>query len=157
MKQRAKLPPAIVHGPELVVLDEPTNGLDPAARRRMLKLVIDMKQEQGINVLFCSHLLRDIEQVCDEAVILKDGAIAHHCNLEEERRSNRSFVELEVTGDDRNLRTVLPEIGAEGVSEGGGRWRIVLPAGVEVEAIWGLGARQGPPGGRVRHEKGRAN
>ena len=104
MKQMAKLAQAIVHGPELVVLDEPTNGLDPAARRRMLKLVIDMKEEQGMNVLVCSHLLRDIEQVCDEAVILKDGAIVHHCNLEEERRSNRHFVELEVTGDDRDLR-----------------------------------------------------
>ena len=142
MKQMAKLAQAIVHGPELVVLDEPTNGLDPAARRRMLKLVAEMKKEQGMNVLVCSHLLRDIEQVCDEAVIMKDGAIVHHCNLEEERRSNRCFVELEVTGDDRNLRAALPEIGAEGVSEGGGRWRIVLPAGVEVEAIWGLAARQ---------------
>ena len=100
MKQMAKLAQAIVHGPELVVLDEPTNGLDPAARRRMLKLIAEMKNEQGMNVLVCSHLLRDIEQVCDEAVIMKDGAIVHHCNLEEERRSNRSFVELEVTGDD---------------------------------------------------------
>ena len=142
MKQMAKLAQAIVHGPELVVLDEPTNGLDPAARRRMLKLVIDMKEEQGMNVLVCSHLLRDIEQVCDEAVILKDGAIVHQCNLEEERRSNKHFVELEVTGDDRNLRSALPDIGAEGVSEGAGRWRIVLPAGVEVEAIWGLAAQQ---------------
>src|SRR5258706_1239274 len=117
MKQMAKLAQAIVHRPELVVLDEPTNGLDPAARRRMLKLVADMKQEQGMNVLICSHLLLDIEQVCDEVVILKDGAIVHQCNLEEERRSNRSFVELEVTGNDRNLRMALPEIGAEGVSE----------------------------------------
>jgi ABC-2 type transport system ATP-binding protein len=75
-------------------------------------------------------------------VILKDGLIVHQCNLEEERRSNRSFVELEVTGDDRHLRTALPEIGAEGVSEGGGRWRIVLPAGIDVEAIWGLTAQQ---------------
>ncbi len=73
MKQMAKLAQAIVHGPELVVLDEPTNGLDPAARRRMLKLVAEMKKEQGMNVLVCSHLLRDIEQVCDEAVIMKDG------------------------------------------------------------------------------------
>jgi ABC-2 type transport system ATP-binding protein len=108
----------------------------------MLRLIAEMKNEGRMNVIVCSHLLRDIEQVCDEAVIMKDGAIVHQCNLEEERRSNRSFVELEVTGDDRNLRMALPEIGAEGVSEGGGRWRIVLPAGVEVEAIWGLAARQ---------------
>jgi ABC-2 type transport system ATP-binding protein len=142
MKQMAKLAQAIVHGPELVVLDEPTNGLDPAARRRMLKLITEMKTEQGMNVLVCSHLLRDIEQVCDEAVILKDGAIAHHCNLEEERRSNRHFVELEVTGDDGSLRTARPEIGADGGAEGHGRWRIVLPPGVEVDALWGLVGRQ---------------
>ncbi|HKW03374.1 MAG TPA: ABC transporter ATP-binding protein [Vicinamibacterales bacterium] len=142
MKQMAKLAQAIVHGPELVVLDEPTNGLDPDARRRMLQLIIEMKNEQGMNVLVCSHLLRDIEQVCDEAVIMKDGRIVHHCNLEEERRSNRSFVELEVTGDDGHLRAALPEIGAEGVPEGLGRWRIVLPQGVEVDAIWNLVQRQ---------------
>jgi len=142
MKQMAKLAQAIVHGPELVVLDEPTNGLDPAARRRMLTIIRDMKEGQGMSVLVCSHLLRDIEQVCDEVVILKEGAIAHHCNLEADRRSNRRFVELEVSGDDGRLRAALPEIGAEGVSEGGGRWRIVLPAGVEIEAVWGLAARQ---------------
>ena len=142
MKQMAKLAQAIVHGPELVVLDEPTNGLDPAARRRMLALITDMKETQGMSVLICSHLLRDIEQVCDEAVILKDGAIVHQCNLEEDRRSNKRFVELEVTGDDRHLRAALPEIGADGVPEGDGRWRIVLPVGVELDAIWALAARQ---------------
>jgi ABC-2 type transport system ATP-binding protein len=142
MKQMAKFAQAVVHGPELVVLDEPTNGLDPAARRRMLKLIREMKEEQGMSVLVCSHLLRDIEQVCDEAVIMKEGAIVHQCNLEEDRRSNRCFVELEVTGDDANLRAALPGIGAEGVTEGGGRWRIVLPPGVEIDVLWGLVARQ---------------
>jgi ABC-2 type transport system ATP-binding protein len=142
MKQMAKLAQAIVHGPELVILDEPTNGLDPAARQRMLKLVRGMKEEQGMNVLLCSHLLRDVEQVCDEVVIMKDGMIVHECNLEEERRLNKSFVELEVSGNDQNLRKALPEIGADGVSEGGGRWRIVLPADVGVQAVWDLLARQ---------------
>jgi len=142
MKQMAKLAQAIVHGPELVILDEPTNGLDPAARMRMLTLVREMKEEQGMNVLLCSHLLRDVEQVCDQVVIMKDGMIVHECNLEEERRSNKSFVELEVTGNDENLRGALPEIGAEGITEGDGRWRIVLPPDVEVQAIWDLLARQ---------------
>jgi ABC-2 type transport system ATP-binding protein len=143
MKQMAKLAQAIVHGPELVILDEPTNGLDPAARQRMLKLVREMKEDQGMNVLLCSHLLRDVEQVCDEVVIMKDGRIVHECNLEEERRSNKCFVDLEVTGNDENLRASLPEIGADGVGEGGGRWRIVLPPQVEVQAVWELLARQG--------------
>jgi ABC-2 type transport system ATP-binding protein len=142
MKQLAKLALAIVHGPDLVILDEPTNGLDPAARRRMLKLVREMKEEQGMNVILCSHLLRDVEQVCDEVIIMKDGTVVHDCNLEEERRSNKSFVELELTGNDEGLRDALPEIGADGISEGGGRWRIVLPPDVEVKAIWDLLSRQ---------------
>ena len=71
-----------------------------------------------MNVLLCSHLLGDVEEVCDEAVILKDGRVVHHADLEEERRSNRRFVELEVTGDDRDLAAALREHGAEGVSEG---------------------------------------
>jgi len=142
MKQMAKLAQAIVHGPELVILDEPTNGLDPSARQRMLRLVRAMKEEQGMNVLMCSHLLRDVEQVCDEVVIMKDGLIVHTCNLEEERRSNKCFVELEVTGNDAQLREALPAVGAEGVTEGNGRWRIVLPPGVDFDALWGLLAQQ---------------
>lgn len=138
MKQMAKLAQAIVHGPELLILDEPTNGLDPSARQRMLKLVREMKEEQGMNVLLCSHLLRDVEQVCDQVVIMKDGMIVRECNLEEERRSNKCFVELEITGDDSNLRGALPKIGAEGVSEGGGRWRVVLPPAVEIQELWNL-------------------
>jgi ABC-2 type transport system ATP-binding protein len=142
MKQMAKLAQAIVHGPELVILDEPTNGLDPSSRQRMLKLVREMRQEQGMNVLLCSHLLRDVEQVCDEAVIMKDGLIVHECNIEAERRSNKCFVELEVSGNDEKLRGSLPEIGADGVTEGNGRWRIVLPPNVEVHHLWNLLGKQ---------------
>ncbi|MDM7997896.1 MAG: ABC transporter ATP-binding protein [Acidobacteriota bacterium] len=142
MKQMAKLAQAIVHGPELVILDEPTNGLDPSARQRMLRLVREMKEEQGMNVLLCSHLLRDVEQVCDEVVIMKDGLIVRTCNLEEERRSNKCFVELEVTGNDARLRETLPAVGADGVTEGNGRWRIVLPPGVDFDVLWGLLAQQ---------------
>lgn len=142
MKQMAKLAQAIMHGPELVILDEPTNGLDPAARVRMLKLVREMKEEHGMNVVLCSHLLRDVEEVCDEVVILKDGEVVHHADLEEERRANRRFVELEVGGEDLGLAAALREHGAEGVTEGNGRWRIVLPPGVEVDLIWRLVARE---------------
>lgn len=142
MKQMAKLAQAIVHGPELLILDEPTNGLDPSARQRMLRLVREMKEEQGMNVLLCSHLLRDVEQVCDEVVIMKDGMIVHECNLEAERRSNKCFVELEVAGNDENLRRALPGIGADGITEGNGRWRIVLPPNVEIQRLWDLLGRQ---------------
>jgi ABC-2 type transport system ATP-binding protein len=142
MKQMAKLAQAIVHGPELLILDEPTNGLDPSSRQRMLNLVREMKEEQGMNVLLSSHLLRDVEQVCDEAVIMKDGRIVYECNIEAERRSNKRFVELEVTGNDESLKNELPGIGADGVTEGNGHWRIVLPPDVEVQQLWDLLGRQ---------------
>ena len=73
---------------------------------------------------------------------MKDGMIVHECNLEEERRSNKCFVELEVTGNDENLSGALPEIGAEGITEGDGRWRIVLPPNVEIQGVWNLLAKQ---------------
>ena len=142
MKQMAKLAQAIIHGPELVILDEPTNGLDPAARQRMLVLIKEMKEQHGMNVLLCSHLLRDVEEVCDEVVILKDGMIVHQSDLAAERQANKRFVQLQVTGDDRNLSAALQEIGAEGVSETAGAWRIVLPIEVEVNALWRLTARE---------------
>ncbi|MBI2687288.1 MAG: ABC transporter ATP-binding protein [Acidobacteria bacterium] len=142
MKQMAKLAQAIVHGPELVILDEPTNGLDPAARQRMLQLIKEMKEQHGMSVLLCSHLLTDVEQVCDEVVILKDGVIVHQADLEAERKSNRRFVQLDVAGDDRNLAAALREIGAEGMSEAPGEWRIVLPADVEIGSLWRVAARE---------------
>jgi ABC-2 type transport system ATP-binding protein len=142
MKQMAKLAQAIIHGPELVILDEPTNGLDPAARQRMLVLIKEMKEQHGMNVLLCSHLLHDVEQVCDEVVILKDGQIVHQCDLVAERQANKRFVQLHVSGDDRNFGAALREIGAEGVSEAPGTWRIVLPIEVEVNALWRLTARE---------------
>jgi ABC-2 type transport system ATP-binding protein len=138
MKQMTKLAQAIVHGPELAILDEPTNGLDPGARQRMLKLVKEMKEEHGINVVLCSHLLRDVEEVCDEVVIMNEGAIVHQANLEEERRSNRCFVELEVSGNDAGFGEALRGLGADGVAEGAGRWRIVLPPPLEVASLWTL-------------------
>ena len=141
MKQMAKLAQAIVHGPELVILDEPTNGLDPAARARMLQLIREMKQDHGMNVVLCSHLLTDVEQVCDEVVILKAGRIVHQTDLEAERHQNRRFVELEVSGDPLGFADSLRAIGAEGVAEGEGRWRIVLPRDVELREIWRIAAR----------------
>jgi ABC-2 type transport system ATP-binding protein len=153
MKQMAKLAQAILHGPELVILDEPTNGLDPAARARMLQLVREMKEQHGMSVVLCSHLLRDVEEVCDEVVILKAGRIVHHANLEEERRANRRFVELEVAGDDRGFAAALRVHGAEGVTEGGGRWRIVLPPAVELDVVWQLVARENLEVRRLTHRR----
>ncbi len=74
-RQRVKLAQAIVHDPALVLLDEPTDGLDPVQRDEMLRLIRRIGTEFGIDVLLSSHLLDEVERVCDSAVILADGAL----------------------------------------------------------------------------------
>src|SRR5690349_495898 len=98
MRQMAKLAQAIVHGPRLVILDEPTNGLDPSARQRMIRMVREIRDGREMRIVLCSHLLRDVEDTCDEVLILKQGRIAHYSNLDEERRANKRFLELETYG-----------------------------------------------------------
>ena len=75
MKQRIKLAQAIVHGPKLLFLDEPTNGLDPQGRDAMLELIRDISHGKGLSVVVSSHLLPDIERTCDEVIVMHHGKI----------------------------------------------------------------------------------
>src|SRR6188472_239382 len=70
MKQRIKLAQALAHDPDLVFLDEPTNGLDPRGRDEMLELIRDLAQEKSVNVIVSSHLLPDVEYTCDDVVVM---------------------------------------------------------------------------------------
>src|ERR1700733_9886602 len=99
MKQLAKLAQAIAHGPRIVILDEPTNGLDPPARARMIRLIQEMRDTRDLQIVLCSHLLRDVEECCEEVIILKQGKLVHYANLEKERRANLRFLEIEMVGD----------------------------------------------------------
>jgi len=140
MKQLAKLAQAIVHGPKLLILDEPSNGLDPPARQRMIRLIHEMKESGEMHLLLCSHLLRDVEETCEEVLILKKGTIVHHANLEEERRANKRFVEIETSGNDQGLCDELERIGCECATAGPGRYKMTLPAGFELKEIYRLAA-----------------
>jgi len=142
MKQLAKLAQAIVHGPRLLILDEPTNGLDPPARQRMIRLIGEMKETGGMHLLLCSHLLRDVEETCDEVVILKAGRIVHTANLEEERRANKRFVELETFGEDAGFAEALAGLGCECAAAGAGRLKMILPVGFEMREIYRLAAER---------------
>jgi len=139
MKQLAKLAQAIAHGPRLLLLDEPTNGLDPEARLRMLQLVREIRDTGEVNVLISSHLLHDVEECCDEVIILKEGKIAAICNLEEERKANLKFLELEVSQENGFLESVKT-LGCECASFGGGRLKIVLSDNIELRQLYRLAA-----------------
>jgi ABC-2 type transport system ATP-binding protein len=143
MKQLAKLAQALVHGPRLIFLDEPTNGLDPDARERMLRLIHDIRDTGEVNVILSSHLLRDVEECCDEVLILKDGRIATYCNLEEERRSNRKFLEMETRGgDEPSFVAAVEALGVEMATAGKTRIKLVMPEGVEVRDLYRLAAER---------------
>jgi ABC-2 type transport system ATP-binding protein len=143
MKQLVKLAQALAHGPKLLILDEPTNGLDPIARQRMIQLLREVRDEGQIRLLISSHLLRDIDETCDEVLILKQGRIAAICNLEAERRSNRSFLELETVGATERFPAGIRDLGCECATFSGGRIKLVLPEDVEARDIYVIAAQQG--------------
>jgi ABC-2 type transport system ATP-binding protein len=156
MKQLVKLAQALVHGPRLLFLDEPTNGLDPPARERMLRLVKEIRDSGEVHVILSSHLLRDVEQCCDEVLILKEGKIASYCDLEAERRANRRLLELEVrAGGDAGAETAVGrergdggfveaarQLGCEVAADGRRRLRLVLPPQVHVRDLYRLAAER---------------
>ncbi|MGD0893090.1 MAG: ABC transporter ATP-binding protein [Terracidiphilus sp.] len=142
MKQLVKLAQALAHGPKLLILDEPTNGLDPVARQRMIQLIKDIRKEGSIRLLISSHLLRDIDETCDEVLILKNGRIASLCNIEEERRSNRSFMELETLGATERFSASIRNLGCECAAFPGGRIKLVIPDHIEARDLYVIAAEQ---------------
>src|SRR5438552_5736661 len=113
MKQMAKLAVAVVHGPHMLILDEPTNGLDADGRKRMLEIIREIRDSYDTQIILCSHLLRDVEECCDEVVILKEGLLVTHCNLEAERRTNRKFIQVETRGETGVFLTRVEQLGCE--------------------------------------------
>jgi ABC-2 type transport system ATP-binding protein len=138
MKQLAKLAQAIAHGPRLVVLDEPTNGLDPPARQRMIRLIREMRDTGELNILLCSHLLRDVEETCEEVLILKEGRQVHYANLEEERKANRRFLELETVGGDGAFAEAVTGLGCECAMTSTQRMKMVLPESFAIRELYRL-------------------
>jgi len=141
MEQLAKLAQAIVHGPKLLILDEPTNGLDPSARQRMVRMVREIRDSREMRIVLCSHLLRDVEDTCDEVLILKQGQIAHYSDLDEERRSNKRFVELEIYGANGDFTAAIEKLGCE-CAVTANRMKMVLADGVETRDIFRIAAEQ---------------
>jgi ABC-2 type transport system ATP-binding protein len=139
MKQMTKLAVAIVHGPHMLILDEPTNGLDPPGRQRMIELIKEIRDTGEIHLIISSHLLRDIEECCDEVMILKEGRIANYCNLEEQRRANRKFLQLETRGENGPFLQAVEQLGCEcAVDPRMHRIKMVLPETVDIRNLYEL-------------------
>jgi ABC-2 type transport system ATP-binding protein len=106
----------------------------------MIRLVREIRDSGKAHIVLSSHLLRDVEECCEEILILKEGRLAVYCNLEEERKSNRKFLLLETRGDQEKFAAALGGLGCEYALSGADRVKLVLNAGVEVKDLYRLAA-----------------
>jgi ABC-2 type transport system ATP-binding protein len=139
MKQRLKLAQAIVHDPSALMLDEPTSGMDPAGREGMLDLFVRLGKEHGKAILLSTHLLGDIEKVCDAVVILHQGRILCQGPVRQLCRRRHDRYRLQIQGDPNGF---LEDLRLEGVQvlhdNGRGEYRVQVPASWTNQAFFKL-------------------
>jgi ABC-2 type transport system ATP-binding protein len=111
MKQRLKLASAIVHDPELLILDEPTNGMDPRGREELLELSRDLVRNKGMSLLFSSHLLPDVEFVCDQVIVLERGKLVTSGNIQQLKELHKQSFEVRLKADTRRFAERLSAMG----------------------------------------------
>lgn len=112
MKQKVKLAQSLIHDPELLFLDEPTNGMDPEGRDRMLKLIRNLAYKRNISVVLSSHLLNDIEAVCDAVMILGRGRLLTYDALDNLRQQTDESFTVGLLHPSPAFEAALREAGA---------------------------------------------
>lgn len=158
MRQRLKLATAIVHDPDLLFLDEPTNGLDPDGRRFMLELVRELGRV-GITIVLSTHLLPDVQEVCDGVVVCAGGRIVRQGSVEELTRAIASLYEVRFSGESEAFQSALESAGAAvSYDETTGKARVSLPSGADTDLVLeaaltaGVGLRHLKPAARSLEE-----
>ncbi len=111
MKQRVKLAQALVHDPVMVLLDEPTAGLDPGGREEMLQLVRRTGRQFGISIMLSSHLMGDVESTCDRIIVIEGGEIIEQGEVSQFTQETRTLL---IDVDDRREQ-VLAALGQRGI------------------------------------------
>jgi len=127
MKQRIKLAQALVHGPRLLLLDEPTNGLDPAGREEMLELIRSISHGKNVNVVVSSHLLPDVERICDHAVVLVRGTLRAEGPIRELKKIEGQPVDVELKEASGAFVNAALSGGAQLLSSKGFSYRFQAP------------------------------
>ena len=148
MKQRLKIASAIVHDPRLLILDEPTNGMDPAGRDEILALARDLAHSKGMSLIFSSHLLPDVEAVCDDVIVLGRGRLLAQGRIDVLKQAHDRQFEVRVKGDQAAFAHRLTARGLEAdltddhlvvrLPEGASRavlWETADAAGEQVRAL----------------------
>jgi ABC-2 type transport system ATP-binding protein len=148
MKQRIKLAQALVHDPDLLLLDEPTNGMDPKGREDMLALIRDIAQKKQINLILSSHLMPDVESVCEAVVLMNHGTIVMQGPIAALKRPTGRIFEVRIKGDQPAFIDAIRLQAFECRETEADLLRIVLPAEAGAEQLFASAARVGA---QVRH------
>lgn len=135
MKQRLKIAAAIVHDPKLLILDEPTNGMDPAGRVEIIELAQDLAHNKGMSLLISSHLLPDVEAVCDHVIVIGRGRLLAQGAIAELTKPPPNLLELRVKGDPGAFAARLAAFGCRAEANGEGLL-VALPEAAGVAAVW---------------------
>src|SRR5262249_9187463 len=144
MKQRLKLAQALVHDPPALLLDEPTSGLDPAGREGMLDLLLKLATEHGKTLLLSTHLLGDIDKVCDRVVILHQGRVGCEGAGAELCARLPDRYRLQIQGEAHGFLEELRLEGVEVLADNGrGELRVAVPAGWTTRAFFVLADHHG--------------
>jgi ABC-2 type transport system ATP-binding protein len=141
MKQRIKLAQALVHDPDLLFLDEPTNGMDPKGRDEMLELIRDLGHNKNVNLILSSHLLPDVEFTCDHVVVMDKGQVVAQGPIAELKGPAGRVFELRIKGDLPHFLDVLREAGLDCHATDEDVMRVFVPA------------RQTGPGGNATDQQ----
>jgi ABC-2 type transport system ATP-binding protein len=141
MKQRLKLAAAIVHDPKLLILDEPTNGMDPAGRVEIIELARDLAHNKGMSLIFSSHLLPDVEAVCDYIVVLGNGRLLAEGKLQELKQLHKQWYEIRLKAGAASFARKLTELGCE-TQLRDDLLLVQLPPGETPQLLWRAAARE---------------
>lgn len=136
MRQRIKLAQALVHDPDLLFLDEPTNGLDPQGRKSMLELIRDVAHNKGISVILSSHLLPDVESVCDHVMVLFQGRLATAGLIQELKRLAQISYELRLKGEPDRFLSELKQQGFDCAPKRDGLLRVRMSESIDTQVIF---------------------
>jgi len=142
MKQRIKLAQALVHDPDLLFLDEPTNGMDPKGRDEMLELVRDIAHNKGMNLILSSHLLPDVEYTCDHVVVMDKGQIATAGPIDSLKGHGGRVYEVRVKGERDTFVAALRAAGLDCHTSEEDVMRVFVPDERDAQFLFRVAAEQ---------------
>ncbi|MDP7206018.1 MAG: ABC transporter ATP-binding protein [Pirellulaceae bacterium] len=143
MRQKLKFAQALVHDPSLLILDEPTSGLDPDERQIMLGRIQVLSRKAGMSVLISTHILPDVQQICDHAIVLVDGEVRRVDSIENLNRPASPSLHLRIVGDEQRYCQVLREAGIGVTEDSSGRLVVSDPDGDLAGQLWSLAHHSG--------------